>query len=97
MTGGWSPLAVPIAVLFVLALAWMTRCRADDFHRVYVSRPRRLTGWRFYWTQPPDRPLPLCGDPTCTGSGCTQDAIDAYDAARAADLRELFEERNTDG
>lgn len=29
----------------------------------------------------------LCGDPTCTAYGCSQEAIDAWNEAREADVR----------
>jgi hypothetical protein len=29
----------------------------------------------------------LCGDPTCESSGCSQEAIDAWNAARQEDAR----------
>lgn len=32
---------------------------------------------------------PLCGDPTCESFGCTQAAIDAWQADRDADAEEI--------
>jgi hypothetical protein len=33
---------------------------------------------------------PLCGDSTCRGYGCTQEALDEYNLARHNDARAMF-------
>lgn len=71
---GWPLLMLVLGLASIVnaLVVWIKHCTDDEFHRIYMSRPRRAPGWRWFLPQPADEQLhaycwPECGHPIRKG------------------------------